>query len=196
VRSKESKFWIHRSTREGRTSEIGLGPATGRNAVGLAQARARARSAHAMIREGRDPIAERKAEKAKRDADEAKSKAAAMTFGDMAEMYLAAHETACSPKHRTQWRSSLRDYVMPAIGLIPVNAVDTGAVMRILEPLWREKTETAARTRGRIEAVLDYAKARGWFSGENPARFERAAPSASVKKMEAGGLPSAAGREP
>ena len=86
------------------------------------------------------------------------------------DLFLAAHERGWrSPKHRQQWRNTLRDYVLPAIGETPVGAVDTGAVTKIIEPLWRTKTETASRVRGRIEAVLDYAKARGWREGENPA---------------------------
>jgi hypothetical protein len=170
VRSKESKFWLHRSTRAGKMTEMGGGPATGRNAVGLTQARAWARSVSAMIREGRDPIAERKAAKAKENPDEAKAKAKAITFAQVADMCLGAHQAAWGPKHRTQWRSSLRDYVTPVIGGMPVSAIGTGEVMQIIEPLWRTRTETASRTRGRIEAILDYAKARGWREGENPAR--------------------------
>ena len=172
VRSKESKFWIHRSTRAGRTSEMGGGPATGRNAVGLAQARVWARSLHATIREGRDPIVERKTAIAKRDADEEKARAEAITFSQVADLYLAAHEAAWrSPQHQRQWRSSLSRYVTPIIGSTPVGAVDVGMAMKILEPLWRTRTETASRVRGRIESVLDYATARGWRSGENPARW-------------------------
>ncbi|MBO0736608.1 MAG: site-specific integrase, partial [Alphaproteobacteria bacterium] len=83
-----------------------------------------------------------------------------------------SHEASWrNPKHRQQWRNTLGYYVLPAIGELPVAAVDTGAVMKILEPLWRDKTETASRVRGRIESILDYAKARGWRDGENPARW-------------------------
>jgi integrase len=172
VRSRHAKFWLFRYTRSGRMREMGLGPANGRTAVPLSQARAKARQLYAAVREGRDPLAEREAEKAKAQADAAKAKADAMTFGEVAEMYIAAYEQSWrSPKHRQQWHSTLRDYVLPAIGDLPVGSVDTGAVMKIIEPLWREKTETASRVRGRIEAVLDYAKARRWCDGENPARW-------------------------
>jgi hypothetical protein len=171
VRSKRAKFFLFRYTRGGRMREMGLGPATGRTAIKLAVARARARELHAVVREGRDPLTEREAEKAKRDADAAKA-AAAMTFADVADMYIAAHEASWrNPKHRQQWHNTLRGYVLPAIGELPVGGVDTGAVVKIIEPLWREKTETAARLRGRIESILDYAKARGWREGENPARW-------------------------
>jgi integrase len=171
VRSRKAKFWLFRYTRGGKMREMGLGPAAGRTAVKLAQARARARELHAAVREGRDPLAERNAVRAI-TADPAKTKAAGMTFGAVAHIYLASHEAGWrSPRHRLQWRNSLRAYVLPAIGDLPVGSVDTGAVVKILEPLWCEKTETASRLRGRIEAVLDYAKARGWREGENPARW-------------------------
>jgi integrase len=172
VRSRHAKFWLFRYTRSGKMREMGLGPAKGRTAVPLSQARAKARQLHAAVREGRDPLAEREAEETKAQADAAKAKAVAMTFGEVANMYIAAYEQSWrSPKHRQQWHSTLRDYVLPAIGEMPVGSVDTGAVMKIIEPLWREKTETASRVRGRIEAVLDYAKARRWREGENPARW-------------------------
>jgi integrase len=172
VRSRQAKSWLFRYTRSGKMREMGLGPAKGRTAVPLSQARAKARQLHAAVREGRDPLAERDAERAKAQADAAKAKAAAMTFGEVADMYIAAHEQSWrSPKHRQQWHSTLRVYVLPAIGDLPVGSIDTGAVMKIIEPLWREKTETASRVRGRIEAVLDYAKARRWREGENPARW-------------------------
>lgn len=146
-----------------------MGSATGRNAVTLSQARAKARELHAMVHEGRDPLAERQTEKARAAADAAKVKVAAITFAEVADMYLAAHEAAWSQKHYQQWRSTLRDYVLPVIGDMPVGSVDTSDVMRILEPLWRAKTVTAVRVRARIEAVCDYARARGWRASANPA---------------------------
>ncbi len=172
VRSRQAKFWLFRYTRSGKMREMGLGPARGRTAVSLSAARARARQLHAAVREGRDPLAERDAEKAKAQADAAKAKAAAMTFGEVADMHIAAHEQGWrNLKHRQQWYNTLRNYVLPEIGDLPVGSVDTGAVVKIIEPLWREKTETASRLRGRIESILDYAKARGWREGENPARW-------------------------
>jgi integrase len=172
VRSREAKFWLFRYTRHGKMREMGLGPAAGRGTVKLAQARAKARELHAIVREGRDPLAEREAEKAKRDADAARLKAAAISFGAVTDMYIGTHEASWrSPEHRQQWRSSLARYVLPTIGDAPVGCVDTAMVMQILEPLWREKTETASRLRGRIESIIDYARVRGWFAGENPARW-------------------------
>jgi integrase len=172
VRSKQSKFWLFRYTRAGRMREMGLGPASGRTAVKLAAARARALELHAAVRDGRDPLAEREAAKAKQDADAAKAQAGAITFAQVANMYIDAHEASWrNPKHLQQWRNTLRDYALPTIGDLPVGSVETGAVAKIIEPLWRDKTETASRVRGRIESILDYAKARGWRDGENPARW-------------------------
>jgi len=172
VRSKEAKFWLFRYVRDGKMREMGLGPATGRTAVSLADARAKARTLHDMVRDGKDPLAEREAEEGRQKAEVAQAKAAAMTFRQVAEMYIAAHEAGWrNAKHRQQWKSTLRDYVLPTLGDLPVADVDIGAVMRVIEPLWGDKTETASRVRGRIEAVLDYAKARGWRDGENPARW-------------------------
>jgi len=172
VRSQHAKFWLFRYTRSGRMREMGLGPASGRTAVKLAAARARARGLHAAVREGRDPLAERDADAAKAKADAAKAQAGTITFSQVADMFLAAHERSWrNSKHRQQWHNTLRGYALPVIGDLPVDSVDTGAVEKIIEPLWREKTETASRLRGRIESILDYAKARGWREGENPARW-------------------------
>jgi integrase len=172
VRSREAKFWLFRYTRNGKMREMGLGPAKGRTAVPLIQARAKARQLHAVVREGRDPLAERASEKAKAQADAAKAKVDAITFGEVAAMYIDAHAPGWrSAKHQQQWHNTMRAYVLPAIGGLPVNSVNTAAVMDIIEPLWRKKTETASRVRARIEVVLDYAKARHWREGENPARW-------------------------
>jgi len=143
----------------------------GRAAVPLAAARAKARELHATVREGRDPLSERDADAAKAKAEAAKAQAAEVAFAQVADMFIAAHEASWrSSKHRQQWHNTLRDYVLPALGDLPVGTVDTGAVVKIIEPLWREKTETASRVRGRIESILDYAKARGGREGENAAR--------------------------
>ena len=172
VRSREAKFWLFRYTRHGKMREMGLGSAAGRNAIRLAQARAKAREFHAIVREGRDPLAEREAAKAKADADAAIARAAAVTFAQAADMYVGSHERGWrSDRHAQQWRSSLDRYVLPTLGAVSVGEVDTGAVAKILEPLWREKTETASRLRGRIELILASATARGWRSGANPARW-------------------------
>jgi integrase len=156
--------WVFLYQRYGRRREMGLGPA-GENGVGLGEARAYAEDARRLLRDGKDPI-EARATKRAAEATEGKY------FKSVAELYLAAHEdTWKNPKHRAQWKATLETYVYPRLGLRPLSEIDTGAVMDVLEPIWRDKTETATRVRGRIELILDYASARGWRTGENPARW-------------------------
>jgi integrase len=95
-----------------------------------------------------------------------------MTFRQCAEAYIAAHQDSWkNPKHRTQWPNSLAAYVYPVFGDMPVDAVDLDLVIKALEPIWKTKTETASRVRGRIEAVLDWAAVRKFRQGDNPARW-------------------------
>jgi hypothetical protein len=95
-----------------------------------------------------------------------------MTFQACAEAYIAAHRAGWkNAKHAAQWPSTLATYVYPIFGALPVAAIDTGLVMKALEPIWTEKPETASRVRGRIESVLDWAAAREYRQGENPARW-------------------------
>jgi len=161
-----AKSWLFRYRLNGRSREMGLGPT---HTVTLQEARQEAEKARKMLRDGVDPIEQRKAIRAAQRLEDAK----AITFQDCAERYIAAHEAAWkNEKHRWQWRSSLASYAYPTIGDLPVAGVDTGLVMRVLEPIWTTKTETASRLRGRIEAVLDWAKVRGYRDGENPARWK------------------------
>lgn len=163
VRGEESRSWLFRYTWGKRRREMGLGPYPD---VGLAEARTKAQNARRLLREGMDPIAHRK------DAAAAAA-GAAMTFREVAALYVAAHADGWrNTKHRAQWGSTLDAYAHPVFGDRPIAAVDVGDVMRALEPIWREKPETASRVRGRIEAVLDYAAAREWRAGENPARWK------------------------
>src|SRR5262249_41024294 len=91
------------------------------------------------------------------------------TFEQTAERFIASHETGWrNPKHRQQWRNTLKTYVYPIIGELPVQEIDTALAMEILEPLWPTKSETASRVRGRCEQVWDAAKAQKLCSGENP----------------------------
>ena len=98
--------------------------------------------------------------------------ARAITFDECAEAFIAAHSAAWrNQKHVAQWKATLRTYVSPVFGSLPVQAVDVALVMKVLEPIWTTKPETAARIRGRIESVLNWAKARGYRAGENPAQW-------------------------
>jgi integrase len=159
-----ARSWIFRYAWQGRQRQMGLGAYPD---VGLADAREAAAVARKAVRDGRDPIGAKRAKQA-----EDKANAAAMTFKGVVELYLDAHEdTWRNAKHKQQWRNTLDTYATPVFGDWQVAAVDTGAVMRVIEPLWKAKTETASRLRGRIEAILDYAAARGWRTGDNPARW-------------------------
>jgi hypothetical protein len=94
-----------------------------------------------------------------------------MTFDQARDGYLEAHQSGWrSPKHRDQWKRSPQVYASPIIGKLPVAAIDTGLVMKVLQSMWTKVRDVACRVRGRIEAVLNWAKARGCRNGgENPA---------------------------
>jgi integrase len=161
-----AKSWIFRFKAGKRARQMGLGPAgDDAGAVLLADARAAVGEARALIRAGLDPIDQRR-EARRQVASEGR------TFREVADMYRAAHEAGWrNAKHRQQWANTLAAFVLPSMGDLPVAAIGTGEVMGVLETLWQSRPETASRVRGRIEAVLDYATARGWRSGENPARW-------------------------
>jgi integrase len=121
-----------------------------------------------MRHEGIDPIEARRAERDQKRLEAAK----ALTFDACAAAYINAHKTTWkNAKHRDQWSNTLKTYASPVLGALSVQAVDTGLVMKVLEPIWSEKPETASRLRGRIEAVLDWAKVSGYRQGENPAHW-------------------------
>jgi integrase len=136
--------------------------------VSLAEARRKAKEAREALDAGKDPIADRDAKRAAERAARAKS----VTFRQATEAYIASHAAGWrNEKHSDQWRNTLAAYAFPVIGDLPVGEVDTNLVLKILEPIWESKTETATRVRGRIEAILDAAKVRGQRAGENPARW-------------------------
>lgn len=164
VRSADKRSWLFRFTRHGQAREMGLGPFPG---VSLAEARQGAEDCRRQLRQGIDPIDQRQALIAA-----AAAAAPTLTFRQVADRYHEAHNAAWrNQKHREQWKTTMEAYVYPAFGGRPVASIATGDVMRALEPIWREKSMTATVLRGRIEAVLDYAKARDWRTGENPARW-------------------------
>jgi integrase len=165
VSAAGTKSWVFRFKEAGKLREMGLGAT---HTIGLAEAREKARGCRRMRLDGIDPTAARKAARSQVRLDAAK----AMTFQECAERYIASHKAGWrNPKHAAQWPSTLGAYVYPIFGALPVQAVDVGLVMRALEPIWTTKPETAGRVRGRIESVLDWAAARGYRRGENPARW-------------------------
>ena len=140
-----TKGWIFRFKMYGRTRDAGLGSYP---AVSLARARARAFEYRALVVDGVDPIEQRNAQQAAARVENAKT----ITFDDCAKAYIAAHADGWrNAKHLQQWRNTLDVYASPVFGKLPVRAIDTGLVMRVLEPMWSEKPETASRLRGRIE---------------------------------------------
>jgi len=172
VKNSGKRSWVFRYKLAGRERDMGLGGAAGPGAVTLAHARERSAELKAMVRAGRDPLAERDAQDAQRAAEAHAEAINAITFERAANLYLDANEHAWrNMKHRAQWRSTLQTYAFPHMGDLPVAEIGTAHVMAALEPIWATKPETASRVRGRIETILDYAKAREWRSGENPARW-------------------------
>ena len=161
VEASGAKRWvfIYRRKRDGKQSEMGLG---GLASVPLARARELAAEARAALAAGRDPLANR---------EEQCTGPQIPAFGAFAEQVIATLESGWrNEKHRAQWRSTLTTYCAP-ITAKPVNEVTTEDVLAILQPIWTDKSETASRVRGRIEKVLDAAKAKGLRTGENPARW-------------------------
>jgi len=159
--------WLYRyaAPATGKLRWMGLGPL---DCVTHADAREMARTARAGVKRGHDPIETRRAERARLRADQAK----AITFKVAAEKYIAAHEAGWrNEKHRQQWKASLETYAFPILGKQPVASVDTALVLKVLEPIWSVKAETAGRLQQRIARVLDWAKARGYRVGDNPARW-------------------------
>jgi integrase len=157
--------WVFRYRVDGRLREMGLGSL---DTIGLADARERARKAREQRLDGGDPIEQRKAARLAAGLASAK----AITFKECARRYIAAHQpTWRNPKHAAQWGSTLETYVYPELGGLAVQAVDVGLVLKAIEPIWATKPETASRVRGRIESILDWATARGYRAGENPARW-------------------------
>jgi len=153
---------------------MGLGAyGEGHNGISLSKARELAAEARALVKRGIDPISDRaNTIKAQKDAA-ALSLAQARTFKDVSIEYIQTHEAAWkNSKHRAQWLSTLETYAFPVIGDTPVADVDADAVEQVLKPMWQTINETATRLRGRIEAILDFAKAKGWRSGDNPARWK------------------------
>jgi integrase len=160
-----AKSWIFRYTRDGRAREMGLGAT---HTITLAEARELALECRKKLQNGGDPLAEREAARLAVKLEAAK----AMTFDQCAAAYIEAHRPGWkNAKHASQWVNTIATYASPIIGALPVAAIDTGLVMKVIEPIWQTKTETASRLRGRIESILDWATVRQLRQGENPARL-------------------------
>jgi integrase len=151
--------WLFRY--EGKS--VGLGPL---HVVNVAEARKRAAALNLLRRDGVDPREHKRARQAKAKIDAAK----AVTFKACAESYIAANRAGWrSSKHAAEWTASLATHIFPVFGDLSVAAIDVPLVVKALEPIWTTRTETASRLRGRIELILDYARACGYRDGPNPA---------------------------
>lgn len=166
VSAAGARSWILRVQVAGRRRDAGLGSYP---EVTLQAARDRAREARDAIRKGVDPAAEKRAARSALAAQREKT----MTFKQCAEAYITAHRAGWkSQKHAQQWASTLSSYCFPIFGDLLVEDVGLVHVMAAIEPIWREKTETASRLRGRVECVLDWARGRGLRTGDNPAAWK------------------------
>ncbi|WP_298281950.1 phage integrase central domain-containing protein [Acidocella sp.] len=160
-----AKSWVFRYRVGNGRRDMGLGPL---HIVSLADARAKAAECRKQRLDRADPLQVREAAILAAKLEEAKAK----TFQDCADAYITAHAPGWrNAKHADQWRNTLLSYAYPVFGAFPIQTVDTALVMKVLEPIWATKTETASRLRGRIECILDWATVREYRRGENPARW-------------------------
>jgi integrase len=160
-----SKNWIFRFERDGRERQMGLGSYT---TLPLAEARVKARECRMALLDGLDPIETRRSRRMAARIAAARD----MTFKACAEAFIAERSKGWkNPVHAEQWPASLTRHVYPTIGALPVSSVDTDLILKILTPIWSQIPDTASRVRGRVEKVLDWAKARSFRTGENPARW-------------------------
>jgi len=159
VKPTGSKSWVFRYQANGKRRLMGLGSVVD---VSLKQARTKAVAAKAQFQAGIDAIAARKA-----------PVLADVTFKTLALDYVADNKDAWkNPKHIQQWENTLATYAFPKIGRLPPADITVDHVLSVLKPIWKEKTETASRLRGRVEKILDAAKVKGLRAGENPAAWK------------------------
>jgi integrase len=175
VTKEGTKNWVYRFMLNGRPRWMGLGPL---HTIGLAEARKRAGEHRLSRHDGIDPIEARRAARAQEQLEAAK----AITFSECAAEYIKAHRAGWrNEKHAAQWSMTLlgrtpegentKENYCEVLLALRVQSIDTGLVLKVLQPIWSEKPETASRLRGRIETILDWARVRGYRSGENPARW-------------------------
>jgi len=158
VQPNGARQWVQRITIRGKRCELGLGSPP---AVSLASARKLALDHRGAAMMGRDPVLERREARA------------GLSFEAAVERYLSVKlEEFRNEKHKKQWRATLDTYALPVLGARRVAEVTLQDVLRVLEPIWQAKTETASRLRGRIEAVLSWATVAGHRAGDNPARWK------------------------
>ena len=164
IRPQGTRSWLFRYSRNGENQWMGLGAAADKS---LTEARDEAAVLRVQVRKGGDPMGEREQVAAK-----TKPRAKAPTFADCADKYIEAHRAGWkNAKHIDQWESTLRTYAGPVIGKKAVDQIAVEDVLKILQPIWSTKPETASRLRGRIEKVLGWATAMKYRTGDNPAAW-------------------------
>lgn len=167
------KSWLYRYMIKGKAYGMGLGPV---HTISLAEARRKAADARKLVIEGVNPLEAKR----QRQISAEMAKARLMTFDQCAHAYIKAHRAGWkNAKHADQWANTIATYVSPIIGMLPVEQVDTGLVVKVLaqsddegNQFWQTKNETATRVRGRIESILGWATTSGFRSGDNPARWK------------------------
>jgi integrase len=179
-KTPDNRSWVFRYRRRGtrQTREMGLGPL---HTVSLAEARVRAQRCRLQLLDGIDPL------DVKHEQRQASRLATlkCMSFQKCAESYIEDRRAAwTNAKSAQQWENTLKEYVYPLLGKLPVAAIDTGLVIKTLEPIWKTKPETASRVRGRIEAVLGWATVRGYRAGDNPALWRNHLDKVFAKRSE------------
>lgn len=161
-----TKSWLFRYMLGRKARQMGLGPV---HTISLKDAREAALECRKLLLKGIDPIDERKTERQLQRLNTI----SLITFKECAEQYIQSHKVSWkNPKHAAQWASTLETYAYPIFGDLSVQLIDTDHVMKVLDPIWHTKSETASRVRGRVEAILDWATAREYRKGENPARWK------------------------
>ena len=157
--------WIFRFSRHGKDRWMGIGQYP---TVTLGDARARATDARRLLSGDVDPIENRRQQRAQTKLQFVRQ----TTFAQCAALYITSHKTAWrNSKHSAQWDATLKTYAYPLIGSLPVATIDTSLIMKVLQPIWNAKPETASRLRGRIEAILNWATVSEFRTGLNPARW-------------------------
>ena len=168
VSKQGTKSWLFRYTSPitKKRREMGLGSL---DFVSLAEARQLAVDNKRLVIDGKDPIEERKQSQLQKQLEQARN----LTFREVAEACIQSKSHGWkNAKHAQQWTNSLEAYVFPTLGHLPISEVSTDLVLKILDPIWVTKAETASRVRQRIETIWDYGKARNYMNGENPARLK------------------------
>ncbi len=165
VSQSGSKSWVYRYEKVGKERRHGPGSFL---YVSLQNARIAAEHCRKLRRQGIDPIDHKRQLEATRRLEDAKG----ITFRECALAYIKSHKAGWkNSKHASQWHNTLETYAFPVIGKLSVQDIDVGLVLKVLEPIWLTKTETATRVRQRIENILDWAKAKNYRTGENPAQW-------------------------